>query len=405
MARVVHPHVLGVLGVGQALGHSYIALEYVAGPSLATVLSALPRGRALLPEDLARAAGAPRLAEGVERGEQALARIFAQVARALAAAHAQGLVHRDVKPSNVLLRPDGSPVVCDFGLAKGGDDPALSLTGEPLGTPYYMSPEQAVLCGTRVDHRTDVYSVGVMLYEACAGRRPFEGETALEVLDAIRRELPPALRAVAPGASREAEAVVRRAMARLPEARYAGAGELAQDLENLAAGLPTAARRAEGGALRRAWAQVRLATSGQAYEYRSPRRLLGWPLFHVIGGQRAPGAPARVSRGWFALGGERAVGFFAAAPVACGVFALGALALGGITCGAASAGLFAFSGLGLAVLSLSGVSLGLVACGGVAVGSVHATYALSDRRRDPEAEALFESLPEALERAWSWLGG
>jgi hypothetical protein len=223
---------------------------------------------------------------------------------------------------------------------------------------------------------------------------------------------------VAPGASREAEAVVRRAMAREPDARYPDAGACADDLDALAAGLPTAARRDEGGPLRRAWLQVRLATSGQLYEYRSPRRLLGLPLVHVIGGRRPPGSPARTARGWIALGGERAVGvFFAWAPVAYGLFACGALSAGGFALGGAACGVFVFSGLGLGLFTFSGTSLAFVACGGIAVGYgavggmavgryaaggyTHSTYEITDRRRDPEAIAFFNHLvPDFIAHAW-----
>jgi len=110
-------------------------------------------------------------------------------------------VHRDVKPSNILLHRDGPAVVADFGLAKSDDDLALSITGDTLGTPYYMSPEQAWLSEARVDHRTDVYSLGVCLYGALSGVRPFEGGTILEVFEKIRTAVAPSLASVEPRVS------------------------------------------------------------------------------------------------------------------------------------------------------------------------------------------------------------
>jgi serine/threonine protein kinase len=208
IASLEHPHVVQIHGVGESGGHHWLAMEYVDGPALGTVLEALPADRPPTVEDLARATGITALASA-STFEQGMARLLAPVAEALASAHAAGIVHRDVKPSNILIRRDGRAVLADFGLAKGDDDPALSLTGEGIGTPYYMSPEQAYLTGKNVDHRTDVYSFGVTLYEALSGRRPFGGASFLEVVESIRSTLPPALRQVRSVCTRDAEAVVR----------------------------------------------------------------------------------------------------------------------------------------------------------------------------------------------------
>ncbi|HKE02236.1 MAG TPA: serine/threonine-protein kinase, partial [Planctomycetota bacterium] len=280
MARLEHPHVVRVFGVGEARGFHYLAMEHVPGPTLADVLARLPRDGPSGPAELAEASGIASLASAPSR-ERAVALLLAPVASALAAAHAAGLVHRDVKPSNVLLHPSGRAMLADFGLAKGDDDPALSLTGDALGTPWYMSPEQAGAMGPKIDARTDVYSLGVALFEALTSRRPFEGATALAVLEAIRTEAPPSVRSLSPTLSRDADAVVRRAMQRSPGDRYATARELADDLAALAEGRPTRALAEQGGPMRSFFGRMRAASAGEPYEYRSPREWLGLPLIHV----------------------------------------------------------------------------------------------------------------------------
>src|SRR6185369_13983920 len=250
IARLEHPNVVKIHDVGQQDGHLYLVMELIDGKDLAKALEELPPAAQRTGADLERALrsdggatvpteGSTDRSKGNSSGsfERAVARLFAPIARAVAAAHAAGVIHRDLKPSNLLLRRDGTPVVADFGLAKGDaglGDLATSLTGEPIGTPFYMSPEQIEQTRAKVDARTDVYSLGVTLYELLAGRRPFRGDTAIQLFDAIRREFPPPLRRFNPNLSRDVEAVVAHAMARLPEERYASAAELAADLDLLA---------------------------------------------------------------------------------------------------------------------------------------------------------------------------
>ena len=230
-----HPNIVTVYDIDQTPdGADCIAMEYVEGRSLDRLLAEGP-----LPLDDA-------LRHAVE------------VARALAAAHAAGIVHRDVKPANGMLTASGQVKVLDFGLAKpttgavaaGGETQATltkdtgTRTGVVLGTPAYMSPEQA--CGEHVDARSDVFSFGAMLYEMLAGRRPFQGESVAALLSSILRDDPPPLEAVRPGIPADVAAVVTRCLARERAARYQSAGELLRALESCRARLsgPTTKRGA-----------------------------------------------------------------------------------------------------------------------------------------------------------------
>jgi len=418
IAQLVHPHVVQVFGAGETHGYHYIAMELVEGPSLATILEALPTDRPRTPEDLARAAGMPQIAQEARSYEEAMAGLLAPVVEALISAHELGLVHRDIKPSNILFHRDGRAVLADFGLAKGGEDPALSLTGDPLGTPYYMSPEQAYIAGaTEVDHRTDIYSLGVTLFEALTGKRPFQGDSFLEVIEAIRTITPPSVRSLCPTISRNASAVVARAMDRDPERRYPSASELYADLVALSTDQPTMALRKAGNPLRQLWLQMRLMSSGQPYEYVSPHKFLGLPLVHVISGPRRRGAPLRRAKGWIAAGDVAygalfASGLFACGGVACGlsafgVFTFSAVGLGLFVCAAVGMGFATFSGISIGALACGGVALGYVAIGGfargiyVAGGNAEGRYRFDTDPPDPEAERFFgETVPSWFD----WLG-
>jgi eukaryotic-like serine/threonine-protein kinase len=221
-----HPNIVTVHDVDVDDGTHFISTEFVEGE---TLRSRLRRGRLPLSEAL---------------------QIATQVADALAAAHREGIVHRDIKPENILLRPDGNVKVVDFGLAKLAEDgagPAETMAptravietdaGVVLGTMAYMSPEQAR--GLPVDSRTDVWSLGVVLYEMIAGRRPFDGPTSSDIIALILQRDPPKLAPFAPEATGEIELVVETALAKDVEERYQSARDLLNALKRVRKHLDT----------------------------------------------------------------------------------------------------------------------------------------------------------------------
>ncbi len=218
-ARVEHPNVCPVYEVGEVEGRPYIAMQYVEGRSLAEL------GRE------------PALAAG--------AALVRDVARAIHAAHRTGLIHRDLKPGNILVaRGAGGelhPVVVDFGLARGEDD-VLTQTGRISGTPAYASPEQVQ--GRALDGRTDVWSLGVVLYELATGRLPFSGPGPLGTLQSLVRDEPVPPRRLAPAVPPDLESIVLHCLEKDRARRYASARDLADDLDRFLDGEPIRARPA-----------------------------------------------------------------------------------------------------------------------------------------------------------------
>jgi eukaryotic-like serine/threonine-protein kinase len=171
-----------------------------------------------------------------------IARLLAEVADALQYAHREGVVHRDIKPSNLLLSPDGRLRVNDFGLARVLEQPGMTVSGDFLGTPAYMSPEQ-IRAGRTVDRRTDVYSLGATLYELLTLRPPFAGESRAQVLAQVLQNDPVPPRRLNPGVPRDLDTVCLKALDKNPARRYQTAAEMAADLRRFLAGEPVAARR------------------------------------------------------------------------------------------------------------------------------------------------------------------
>jgi hypothetical protein len=178
-----------------------------------------------------------------------------QVAQALEYAHLQGVVHRDIKPSNLLLDGRGKIWVTDFGLALVPADATLTMTGDLLGTLRYMSPEQALARRALVDHRTDIYSLGVTLYELLTLQPAYQGRDRSELLRQIAQDEPKPPRRLNPAVPVELETIVSKAMSKAPEDRYTSAGELADDLQRFLDDRPIHARRPTLAQRARKWSR------------------------------------------------------------------------------------------------------------------------------------------------------
>jgi serine/threonine-protein kinase len=211
LARLQHPHILPVFDYGVSNGYSYIVMPYIEAGTVATLL----RGQPLpMPQVLS---------------------IISQVGEALDYAHTRGLLHRDVKPSNILINERGDCLLGDFGLAKILEATTpLTQSGGVLGTPAYMSPEQG--SGLPMDRHTDIYSLGIVLYEMVTGRVPFQAETPVAVIFKHVHEALPAPRSYNPTLAPQVEFVIRKALAKLPADRYDTAGDMAIALRNAQAG-------------------------------------------------------------------------------------------------------------------------------------------------------------------------
>jgi formylglycine-generating enzyme required for sulfatase activity len=226
-ARLDDPRVVRVFAIGEQDGVAWIAMERVFGRSVAHAMRSWSAGDTAAP-----ALPPPRDAAAI----RTLARFLAEVARGLAAAHAAEVLHRDIKPSNLLVDPDGRPRIIDFGLAQLLGSPGVTATGDTAGTPYYMSPEQVRAVRAGVDHRTDVYSLGVVAYELLTQQRPFEGATSQQVFHSIATRQPRPIRALNPLVPPELAMLCEKAMEKDVRHRFANAAEFAGELERFACG-------------------------------------------------------------------------------------------------------------------------------------------------------------------------
>lgn len=217
-----HTNIVPIFAISEERGISYYAMQFIDGQSLAQVLA---ESKEPLPAD--------RVAEwGL------------QAADALSHAHQHGVIHRDVKPSNLILDKQKRLWLTDFGLARRLDDVTLSMTGAILGTPRYMSPEQATATTKRVDHRTDLFSLGATLYELLTGQPAFSGDSPHQVIQHILTGEPKPIRDFVKSVPRDLETIVMKCLAKEPFDRYAAAADLASDLRAFLDGRPIRARRA-----------------------------------------------------------------------------------------------------------------------------------------------------------------
>jgi WD40 repeat protein len=238
IARLQDPHVVQVFEVGEHQGLPFFSLELCPGGSLDRKLAGTP-----LPPQQAAA-------------------LVAKVAEGVQAAHAARVLHRDLKPGNVLLAADGTPKVTDFGLAKKLDTQGVTLPGVIMGTPSYMAPEQASGQGAELGPAADVYALGALLYECLTGRPPFRAATVLDTLRQVVSEEPVPPRQLNAQVPRDLETVCLKCLSKEPGRRYASAEALADELERYLAGRPIVGRPV--GRVERAakWARRRPATAG-----------------------------------------------------------------------------------------------------------------------------------------------
>jgi serine/threonine protein kinase/WD40 repeat protein/tetratricopeptide (TPR) repeat protein len=258
-ALLHHPHVVPVYGVGCERGVHYYAMQLIEGCSLAAVIDMLrganpggagPQDRPTEPPAADGDAAPTRSLAALNtvplrRGRahfRRVAELVAQAADALEYAHGMGVVHRDVKPANLLLDAGGNAWVTDFGLARLGEGPGLTVSGDLLGTLRYMSPEQALAKHGLVDHKTDVYSLGATLYELLTLSPAVDGASKQEILQRLAFEEPAAPRKLDRSVPAELETVTLKALAKDPGERYATAQELADDLRRWLDDRPTQAR-------------------------------------------------------------------------------------------------------------------------------------------------------------------
>ena len=279
-AKLHHAHIVPIFALGEVGGVYYYAMELIEGPGLNVVISAardavdektvpahlaetLPLARGVVSAD--SKAGSPRsssstvhpgrsgtMRSGVDRGDfdsffRYVATQIADVADALAYAHEEGVVHRDIKPHNLLMHSNGKLMVADFGLARLAAQPGVTMTGEMVGSPLYMSPEQIKGGAMAVDHRTDIYSLGATMYEWLALQPPYPGETREQVISRILTSEAPTLSAHNRRIPADLETICMKAIERDLDRRYRSAADLRDDLRRYLDQRPIRARRASAG--------------------------------------------------------------------------------------------------------------------------------------------------------------
>lgn len=315
LARLNHPNIVAVYDFGQAGPYFYLLMEFVDGVNLRQSLSQISP-------------------------EQALA-IVPKICEALQFAHEEGIVHRDIKPENILVDKKGRVKIADFGLARllGRPEAEARITRsqQVMGTPHYMAPEQ-IERPLEVDHRADIFSLGVVFYEMLTGELPV-GRFPLPS-EKVQVDV-------------RLDEVVLRTLEKEPQRRYQQAKELKSEVENISGiydSLPPHMRRMFG------------------YEYKSKATLFGLPLLHVAMGTDPVTGKRRIAKGFIAIG-DMAKGVLAFGGVAMGGICMGGVAVGVLPVGGCALGLLSVGGLGLGLLyAYSGLAVAPIAMGGLALG-------------------------------------
>jgi WD40 repeat protein len=235
-ASLDHPNIVPIFEVGEHQGKPYFSMTLMAGGTLAERLE--KRKSKMQDEKGELLLGLPIL-----YSSSSAAKLITTIARAVQHAHERGILHRDIKPGNIVFDIQGQPHLTDFGLAKVlATESDLTLTADVLGSPHYMAPEQAEGKRQPLTTATDIYSLGCILYELLAGRPPFQGETALEILRQVREQEPKPLRGFNPSVDRDLETICLKCLQKDPAHRYPSASELADELDRFLSGEPIVAR-------------------------------------------------------------------------------------------------------------------------------------------------------------------
>lgn len=348
-AQLDHPGIVPIYEVGETGGHRFFSMAFVEGESLDQ-----------------------RLAEGEYRSKQA-AELLAKIADALVYAHEQGIVHRDLKPGNIMIDRNGEPRITDFGLAKRLDGTSqLTATGQTLGTPSYMAPEQAIGKPDAVGPSADIYALGAILYAMLAGKPPFISDTPMSTMMMVLERDPTPLRSVDADIDVDLETICLKCLEKKPDDRYATAADLAADLRNYLSDKPISVSQVKG--VRKLLKWYRAVRNNHDVRIESQIKFGSFPLVSIaFGKDLEAGEESGHAKGVFAIG-DVATGVFAYGGTARGVFAFGAKAYGVLSIGAFSVGLIACGALAIGPLSLGGLSIGGVAMGLISIGYTSAGF-------------------------------
>lgn len=348
-ARLDHPNIVPIYEVGESDGHRFFSMAFVEGEALDQQLS-----RGAMPSRKA-------------------AELLVKLSEAVVYAHERGIVHRDLKPANVMIDQKGEPRVTDFGLAKrldGGTQ--LTATGQTLGTPSYMAPEQAAGKADAVGPAADIYALGAILYAAITAEPPFMSDSPMTTMMMVLEREPAAPRTLDQSVDSDLEAICLKCLEKKPEDRYASASDFAADLRRYLNNEPIEAVKLSG--IRKLAKWYRTVKTSKDVRIRSERTLFSLPLVDIaFGRDLAIDEEYGHAKGIFAFG-DRATGVFACGGIAKGVFAFGSRAYGVFSLGAVSVGVVSSGAASLGVLSMGGIAVGCFGLGFISAGYLTAGF-------------------------------